>query len=164
MKKMVLSLLVHNEAGVTSRIAGLFTRRGYNMDSITGGVTQDPEISRITVVVHGDDNILEQVTKQLAKLEDVIEIEELHPDGSVCRELILVRVAVNEIQRPELIAVANIFRANVVDVAKDSLMIELTGDKSKLDAFLQLLTGYEILGIARTGITGLSRGAYSGQI
>lgn len=163
MKKMVLSLLVHNEAGVTSRIAGLFTRRGYNMDSITGGVTQNPTISRITVVVHGDDNILEQVTKQLAKLEDVVEIEELHPEGSVCRELILVRVAVNEIQRPEVIAVANIFRANVVDVAKDSLMIELTGDKSKLDAFLQLLTGYEILGIARTGITGLSRGAFLNQ-
>lgn len=163
MKKMVLSLLVHNEAGVTSRIAGLFTRRGYNMDSITGGVTQNPTISRITVVVHGDDNILEQVTKQLAKLEDVVEIEELHPEGSVCRELILVRVAVNEIQRPEVIAVANIFRANVVDVARDSLMIELTGDKSKLDAFLQLLTGYEILGIARTGITGLSRGAFLNQ-
>lgn len=162
MKKMVLSLLVHNEAGVTSRIAGLFTRRGYNMDSITGGVTQDPMISRITVVVHGDDNILEQVTKQLAKLEDVVEIEELHPEYSVCRELILVRVAVNEIQRPEVVAVANIFRANVVDVARDSLMIELTGDKSKLDAFLQLLTGYEILGIARTGITGLSRGGFSG--
>ena len=163
MKKMVLSLLVHNEAGVTSRIAGLFTRRGYNMDSITGGVTQNPMISRITVVVHGDDNILEQVTKQLAKLEDVVEIEELQPEGSVCRELILVRVAVNEIQSPEVIAVANIFRANVVDVARDSLMIELTGDKSKLDAFLQLLTGYEILGIARTGITGLSRGAFSNQ-
>lgn len=162
MKKMVLSLLVHNEAGVTSRIAGLFTRRGYNMDSITGGVTQNPMISRITVVVHGDDNILEQVTKQLAKLEDVVEIEELHPEYSVCRELILVRVAVNEIQRPEVVAVANIFRANVVDVARDSLMIELTGDKSKLDAFLQLLTGYEILGIARTGITGLSRGGFSG--
>lgn len=159
MRKMVLSLLVHNEAGVTSRIAGLFTRRGYNMDSITGGVTQDPAVSRITVTVHGDEEILEQVTKQLAKLEDVIDIEELVPDASVCRELILVRVAVNEIQRPEIVSVADIFRANVVDVAKDSLMIELTGTKSKLDAFLELLTGYEILGIARTGLTGLSRGS-----
>ena len=156
---MVLSLLVHNEAGVTSRIAGLFTRRGYNMDSITGGVTQDPAVSRITVTVHGDEEILEQVTKQLAKLEDVIDIEELVPETSVCRELILVRVAVNEIQRPEIVSVADIFRANVVDVAKDSLMIELTGTKSKLDAFLELLTGYEILGIARTGLTGLSRGS-----
>ena len=159
MRKMVLSLLVHNEARVTSRIAGLFTRRGYNMDSITGGVTQDPAVSRITVTVHGDEEILEQVTKQLAKLEDVIDIEELVPDTSVCRELILVRVAVNEIQRPEIVSVADIFRANVVDVAKDSLMIELTGTKSKLDAFLELLTGYEILGIARTGLTGLSRGS-----
>ncbi len=159
MRKMVLSLLVRNEAGVTSRISGLFTRRGYNIDSFTGGVTENPHISRITVVVTGDDDILEQVTKQLSKLEDVVEMEELEPETSVCRELILVRVAVNEIQRPEVVSVADIFRANVVDVAKDSLMIELTGNKSKLDAFLELLAGYEILGIARTGLTGLCRGS-----
>ncbi len=110
-------------------------------------------------MVHGEEAVLEQVTKQLSKLEDVIEIEELEPGTSVCRELILVRVAVNEIQRPEVVSVADIFRANVVDVAKNSLMIELTGDASKLDAFLELLTGYEILGIARTGLTGLCRGS-----
>ena len=156
---MVLSLLVLNMAGGTSRIAGLFSRRGYNMDSITGGVTENPDITRVTVVVHGEEAVLEQVTKQLSKLEDVIEIEELEPGTSVCRELILVRVAVNEIQRPEVVSVADIFRANVVDVAKNSLMIELTGDASKLDAFLELLTGYEILGIARTGLTGLCRGS-----
>lgn len=160
MRKMVLSLLVRNEAGVTSRISGLFTRRGYNMESITGGVTENSLVSRITIVVSGEEGLLEQVTKQLAKLEDVIEIEELEADNSVCRELILVRVAVNEIQRPEIVSVADIFRANVVDVAKDSLMIELTGNKSKLDAFLELLRGYEILGIARTGITGLFRGMH----
>ncbi len=160
MRKMVLSLLVRNESGVTSRISGLFTRRGYNMESITGGVTENALVSRITVVVSGEEALLEQVTKQLAKLEDVIEIEELEADNSVCRELILVRVAVNEIQRPEIVSVADIFRANVVDVAKDSLMIELTGNKSKLDAFLELLRGYEILGIARTGITGLFRGMH----
>ena len=129
------------------------------MDSITGGVTEDPDITRVTVVVHGEEAVLEQVTKQLSKLEDVIEIEELEQGTSVCRELILVRVAVNEIQRPEVVSVADIFRANVVDVAKNSLMIELTGDASKLDAFLELLTGYEILGIARTGLTGLCRGS-----
>ena len=159
MRMMGLSLLVHNRAGVTSLIAVLFSRRGYNMDSITGGVTENPDITRVTVVVHGEDAVLEQVTKQLSKLEDVIEIEELEPGTSVCRELILVRVAVNEIQRPEVVSVADIFRANVVDVAKNSLMIELTGDASKLDAFLELLTGYEILGIARTGLTGLCRGS-----
>lgn len=159
MRQMVLSLIVNNEAGVTSRISGLFTRRGYNMESITGGATENPLRSRITVVVTGDEEILEQVMKQLVKLEDVIAIEELGPTDSVCRELILVRVAVNEIQRPEVVSVANIFRANVVDVAKDSLMIELTGNSSKLDAFLELLAGYEILGIARTGVTGLLRGS-----
>lgn len=159
MRKMVLSLLVHNEAGVTSRISGLFTRRGYNIEGITGGVTENPLITRVTVEVEGEEDVLEQVTKQLAKLEDVIAMEELTPADSVCRELILVRVAANEIQRPEVVAVANIFRANVVDVSKDSLMIELTGNKSKLDAFLELLAGYEILGIARTGLTGLMRGS-----
>lgn len=158
MRKMVLSLLVHNRAGVISRISGLFSRRGYNMDSITAGITENPHVTRIIVVVHGDEEILEQVIKQLDKIEDVIAIEELKPESSVCRELILVRVAVNEIQRPEVVSVADIFRANVVDVARDSLMIELTGNKSKLDAFLELLTGYEILGIARTGLTGLCRG------
>lgn len=159
MRKMVLSLLVNNGAGVTSRIAGLFTRRGYSMDSITGGVTENPLVSRMTVVVTVEEEMLEQVIKQLAKLEDVKSIDVLEPDNSVCRELILVRVAVNEIQRPEVVSVADIFRANVVDVAKDSLMIELTGNKSKLDAFLELLAGYEILGIARTGLTGLKRGS-----
>ena len=130
------------------------------MESITGGATEDEKVSRLTVVVSGEDEVLEQVTKQLDKLEDVIKIEELESDNSVCRELILVRVAVNEIQRPEVVSVADIFRANVVDVSKDSLMMELTGNKSKLDAFLELLRGYEILGIARTGVTGLFRGKH----
>lgn len=160
MRKMVLSLLVRNEAGITSRISALFTRRGYSMESITGGDTENSGIARLTVVVSGEEHVLEQVKKQLAKIDNVIEIQELEPDNSVCRELVLVRVAVNEIQRPEIVSVANIFRANVLDVAKDSLMIELTGNKSKLDAFLELLRGYEILGIARTGITGLFRGMY----
>ena len=130
------------------------------MESITGGDTENSGIARLTVVVSGEEHVLEQVKKQLAKIDNVIEIQELEPDNSVCRELVLVRVAVNEIQRPEIVSVANIFRANVLDVAKDSLMIELTGNKSKLDAFLELLRGYEILGIARTGITGLFRGMY----
>lgn len=156
--KMVLSLLVHNEAGVTSRISGLFTRRGFNIEDITGGVTSNPEISRITVVFEGDEDVRDQVINQLSKLEDVVKIEELNRDNSVCRELILVRVGVNEIQRPEVVSVADIFRAKVIDVSMDSMIIELTGDKTKLDAFLELLTGYEILEIARTGLTGLRRG------
>lgn len=159
MRNMVLSLLVHDEAGVTSRISGLFTRRGYNLVSITGGRTETPGLSRVTVEVEGEEDVLEQVTKQLSKLEDVIKVEELTADDSVCRELILVRVRANQILRPEVITVANTFRANVIDVAKESLMIELTGSRSKLDAFLELLAGYEIIGLARTGLTGLLRGS-----
>lgn len=157
MRKIVLSLLVNNEAGVTSRISGLFTRRGFNIEGITAGPTTNPLISRITVVVEADEDTHEQVIKQLGKLEDVIEIEELDADNSVFRELILVKVAVNEIQRPEIVSIADIFRAKIVGVNKDSMMIELTGDASKIDAFLELLVGYEILSIARTGLTGLSR-------
>lgn len=158
MEQVVLSLLVHNEAGVMSRICGLFTRRGFNIEDITGGITSNPNVSRITVVFEGDSDVKTQVINQLSKLEDVISIDELRKDNSVCRELILVRVGVNEIQRPEVVSVADIFRAKVIDVSMDSMIIELTGDKSKLDAFLELLTGYEILEIARTGLTGLRRG------
>ena len=110
------------------------------------------------VVFEGDEDVRDQVINQLSKLEDVVKIEELNRDNSVCRELILVRVGVNEIQRPEVVSVADIFRAKVIDVSMDSMIIELTGDKTKLDAFLELLTGYEILEIARTGLTGLRRG------
>lgn len=157
MSKIVLSLLVNNETGVTSRISGLFTRRGFNIEGITAGVTTDPHISRITVAVEADEDIREQVIKQLGKLEDVIEIEELEAGNSVFRELILVKVGVNEIQRPEIISIADIFRAKIVGVNKTSMMIELTGDTPKIEAFLELLVGYEIISIARTGLTGLGR-------
>jgi len=159
MGKRVLSTLVNNTFGVLSRVSGLFSRRGYNIDSLTVGVTADPRFSRMTVVVSGDELILDQIEKQLAKLEDVIEIKELPLGESVYRELILLKVKAEDKDRQAVIAIADIFRAKVVDVAKDSMMIELTGDQSKLDAFIGLLESYEILELARTGITGLSRGA-----
>ncbi|MBE5962125.1 MAG: acetolactate synthase small subunit [Lachnospiraceae bacterium] len=159
MSKMVLSILVENTAGVLSRVSGLFSRRGYNIDSLTVGVTENKEFSRMTVVVSGDDQILEQIRKQLDKLEDVVEIKELKADESVCRELILVKVHANESERQSVIAVADIFRAKIVDVAKESLMIELTGNQAKIDAFIKLLEGFRILEIVRTGITGLTRGS-----
>ena len=159
MQKRILSLLVDNTAGVLSRISGLFSRRGYNIDSLSGGVTADERSSRMTVVCSGDELILEQITKQLAKLVDVRDIKVLEPDNSVSRELVLVKVAAKPEQREAIISIANIFRANVIDVAKESLVIELTGSKSKLKAFVKLLEDYEILELARTGITGLSRGA-----
>ena len=154
----VFSLLVDNNPGVLSRVSGLFSRRGYSIDSITAGVTADPRFTRITIVASGDELILSQIEKQVRKLEDVIEIKVLHPEDSVYRELIMVKVRANKTERTEIISVADIFRAKIVDVEKDSLMVELTGNGSIVDAFLELLEGYEILELARTGITGLQRG------
>lgn len=159
MQKRILSLLVDNTAGVLSRIAGLFSRRGYNIDSLTVGVTADDRFSRMTVVCSGDEQILEQITKQLAKLVDVRTIKVLDPANCVSHELVMIKVAAKPEQRQGIIAVADIFRAKVVDVSKESLIIEMTGSKSKLEAFIDLLGDYEILELARTGVTGLSRGS-----
>ena len=157
MQKKVFQLLVDNTSGVLSRISGLFSRRGYNIESITAGVTADPRFTRITIVTSGDDVILEQIEKQVGKLVDVRDIKELKPDESVYRELILIKVKATAEQRQGVIAVADIFRAKIVDVAKESLIIELTGNQNKIEAFIGLLDGYEILELARTGIAGLSR-------
>ena len=159
MKKRILSILVDNTSGVLSRVAGLFSRRGYNIDSLTVGETQNPAYSRMTVVVRGDDQVLDQIEKQVAKLEVVRAVKVLKHGERVCRELILVTVAVEADQRPAVVAIADIFRAKIVDVGVDTLMIELTGNQNKLDAFVKLLSGYEIKEMVRTGITGLSRGA-----
>lgn len=158
MKQRVLSILVDNTSGVLSRVAGLFSRRGYNIDSLTVGVTADPKYSRMTVVCSGDDLVLEQITKQLEKLIDVRDIKVLTPGERVSRELILVKVRASAVQRKEIIQIVDIFRAKIVDIGKESLIVELTGGQNKLSAFTELLDGYEILEIARTGITGLSRG------
>ena len=159
MKKRVLSLLVDNTSGVLSRVSGLFSRRGYNIDSLTVGETADPRYSRMTVVVSGDERILDQITKQLRKLIDVVDIKTLQENKCVERELILIKVRADETTRQGVISIANIFRAKIVDVSVDSLIIELTGSQSKLESFVKLMEGYEILELARTGITGLSRGA-----
>ncbi|NCB93639.1 MAG: acetolactate synthase small subunit [Clostridia bacterium] len=160
MKQRILSILVDNTAGVLSRVAGLFSRRDYNIDSLTVGVTGDPKYSRMTVVCSGDDQVLDQITKQVNKLVDVRDIKILEPDASVIRELILIKVRVSKLNRQNVISIADIFRAKVVDVSVDSMVLELTGSKSKLEAFIDLLgDGNEILEIARTGVSGLSRGA-----
>lgn len=158
MKRQVLSLLVENTAGVVSHIVGLFSRRGFNIESFSAGPTYDPRFSRITIVSTGEDRVLEQIEKQLAKLEDVIDIKELAVGESVCRELILVKIRAKDTDRQAVLSVAEIFRARILDVASDSLVVELTGEQRKLDAFIGLLEGYEILELARTGLTGLSRG------
>lgn len=160
MNKMVLSILVDNTSGALSRIAGLFSRRGYNIDSLTVGETENPLFSRMTIVATGDDATLEQIVKQLAKLEDVRDIKVLKNDASVCRELVLVKVEAGKEERSSLASVVDIFRAKVVDVSENSMMIELTGNQAKLDAFIKLLDGYEIKELVRTGITGLARGFF----
>ncbi|HHT98155.1 MAG TPA: acetolactate synthase small subunit [Clostridiales bacterium] len=159
MKKMVLSILVDNTAGVLSRVSGLFSRRGYNIDSLTVGETQDPKTSRMTIVAQGDDQILEQIKRQLQKLEDVIEIIELLPDESVTRELILLKVTVSPKERQDVISIADIFRAKIVDIASESMMLELTGNQLKIDACIKLLEDFTIKEMVRTGVTGLTRGS-----
>lgn len=158
MKKVVFSLLVKDTAGVLSRIAGLFARRGYSIDTINAGVTEDPQYTRITVVARGDDNILEQIRQQITKLEDVKKVIVLNGDDSVCRELLLAKVRANKKEKQEIIAMADVFRAKIVDVAKDAIMVELTGNLNKIDAFIELLYDFDVIEIVRTGLTGLSRG------
>lgn len=160
MRRCVLSVLVENSSGVLSRVAGLFSRRGYNIDSLTVGETQNPDFSRMTIMTRGEDEELEQIRKQLAKLVDVVDIKELPDDESVCRELVLVKIEADAEKRPQVITVADIFRAKIVDVAEKSIMVELTGNQNKLDAFMRLLSDFHILQLARTGITGLARGAF----
>ncbi len=159
MRKQALSILVENTSGVLSHISGLFSRRGYNIDSFSSGVTADPRYTRITILASGGEQILEQIEKQLAKLEDVRNIKKLEPGTSVTRELILVKIKAKDTERQAILSVTNIFHGKVVDVTNDSMVIELTGHQDKLDAFMDLLQGYEILELARTGITGLTRGS-----
>ncbi|MGN1197218.1 MAG: acetolactate synthase small subunit [Acetatifactor sp.] len=161
MQKKVFQLLTDNTSGVLSRISGLFSRRGYNIESITAGVTADPRYSRITIVASGDDEILEQIEKQVRKLVDVRDIKELKPGKSVFRELILVKVKATAEQRQNIITIAGSFRAKIIDFAAESLIIELTGDQQKLEAFIGLMQDYGILELARTGIAGLGRGTDS---
>ncbi len=158
MQNMVLSILIDNTPGALSRVVGLFSRRGYNIDSLTVGETENTAVSRMTVAVTGDRIILDQIEKQICKLENVIAVKELTGEASVCRELILVKVSAAQEARPAINAIVEIFRAKIVDVASDSMMIELTGNQAKLNAFTKLLDGYEIKELVRTGITGLARG------
>lgn len=158
LQQKVFQLLVDNTSGVLSRISGLFSRRGYNIESITAGVTADPRFTRITIVTSGDDDILDQIEKQVAKLVDVRDIKVLEPEDSVYRELVLIKVLAPAEQRQGVISVVDIFRAKIIDVSQEGLVVELTGNQTKIEAFINLLSGYEILEIARTGIAGLRRG------
>jgi len=159
MAKHILSVLVENHAGVLLRVAGLFGRRGFNIDSLVVGVTESPAFSRMTIVVECDDKLIEQVMKQLNKLIDVIKVRALSEGNSVNRELALIKVSAPQETRHEIIQMVNIFRAKVVDVAKDSLTIEVTGTPEKIIALCDMLAQYGILEMARTGMVSLERGS-----
>ena len=159
MKQHVVSALVENRAGTLSRVSGLFSRRGFNIDSLTVGETDDRSISRMTIAVSGDDAVLEQIIKQLGKLVDVIAVRELAQDSCLRREIMLVKVSADEKTRPAVIEIAGIFRSRIVDVSPATITIEATGDIEKLDGLLLLLRPYGILELARTGLVALERGS-----
>jgi acetolactate synthase-1/3 small subunit len=158
-----LSVLVENKPGVLTRVASLFARRGFNIDSLAVGVTEDPTLSRITIVVGGDDVRLEQVAKQLHKLINVIKIQDLDPREMVDRDLVLFKVNAPADRRHEIIEIANVFRAKIVDVGKNTVTIEATGASDKLAAMEDLLRAYGIKELARTGKIALSRGSREGS-
>lgn len=158
MKEYVISALVENRSGVLSRISGLFSRRGYNIDSLSVGETEDPTVSRMTIVTRADKQMQEQIKKQLNKLVDVIKIVELREETSVYRELALIKVKAVKETRAEIIEICNIFRAHVVDVSNESLVVEATGDQGKISALNKMLEPYGVKEIIRTGLTALERG------
>ncbi|MDY0385764.1 MAG: acetolactate synthase small subunit [Methanolobus sp.] len=153
-----LAVLVENKYGVLSRVAGMFSRRGYNIDSLTVGVTDDPTMSRMTIVVKGNDDVMEQVTKQLNKLIDVIRVIDLRAEDSVERELALIKVKSDVNTRSEIMQIADVFRAHIIDVGSKSMTVEVTGDEGKITAIEQLLKPFGIKEMARTGKVALSRG------
>ena len=158
MAKHTLSVLVENHAGVLSRVSGLFCRRGFNIDSLAVGVTENPEISRITIVVDGDDYTVEQVSKQLNKLIDVIKIKQLDKGDSVSRELALIKVNATASTRAEIIQIVEIFRVKIVDVSKNTLTIEAAGSNDKIAALEDMVRQFGIKEIVRTGTIAIDRG------
>ena len=153
-----ISVLVENKFGVLARIAGLFSGRGYNIDSLNVAETEDPTVSRMTIVARGDDRILEQINKQLNRLIDVIRVSDVTPEPHVERELVMVKVSALPKNRSEIIQIADIFRANIVDVTPETLIIAVTGNESKVTAMINMLRPYGIKEIARSGQVAISRG------
>lgn len=159
MARYVLSVLVRNSSGVLTRVSGLFSRRGFNIDSLTVGRTENSEISRMTIALNGGLEELEQFTKQLNKLEDVLRVLSLKPENSVYRELVLIKVKADAEQRASINEIVKIFRSKIVDISPETLTVELTGDESKINAHIKLLEEYEIKELVRTGVCALERGA-----
>lgn len=152
-----ISILVENKFGVLTRIAGMFSGRGFNIDTLNVGPTLDPTASRMTIVVRGDDKVLDQVTKQLDKLVDVIDVQDFQDEAYVDRELVLLRVSANSQTRVEVMQICDIFRAKIIDVQSDTLAVEITGNDTKISKFLALMEGFGITELTRTGKVALPR-------
>ena len=157
--KHTIAVIVENKSGVLTRIAGLFSRRSFNIDSLSVGATDNPDYARMTITVQGDRDVLEQVIKQLSKQINVIRVSELDASESVVRELAVIKVSADKENRSEIMQIVNIFRAKIIDVSHRSMIIEVTGDENKIDAMIQLLRQFGIKELARTGMVSMVRGA-----
>jgi acetolactate synthase-1/3 small subunit len=157
--KHTIAVIVENKSGVLTRIAGLFSRRSFNIESLSVGATDNPDYSRMTLSVQGDEVVLEQVIKQLSKLINVIRVSELSPDESIERELAIIKVSADKENRSEIMQLVSVFRANIIDVSARSMIIEVTGDEQKIDALVLLLRQFGIKELARTGKVSMIRGA-----
>ena len=159
-QQFIVSLLVNNHSGVLTRVSSLFSRRAFNIDSLTVGETEDPVLSRMTIVSWGDDYMKDQIVKQLQKLQDVKKVQLMHSDKIVIRELMIVKVKLEKVLLPELMQAVSAFRADVVDLSPDSMAIEITGETAKLNAFLDYIRQYSIIEMTRTGPTAIGRSTY----
>ena len=156
MQKYILSVVVKNNAGVLARVSSLFGRRGFNIDSLTVSATTDPKISRMSIIVQGDEATLEQIIKQVSKLEETIEVEQLWEDESYCKELVFVKVlAVSSSARESIREVAEVYNANIVESTHNAIIVELTEVPSRIDAFLAVISNFEILEMCRSGVTAM---------
>lgn len=158
MSRFVIAALVSNQSGVLTRVSGMFTRRGFNIDSLTVGETEDPRFSRITILMNGEEHEKDQIIKQLGKLYDVKKVQVLDKEKSVYRELLLIKVRNEAATRQDILAAVDIFRSKIVDYSPSTLCIELTGESSKIEAFIELVKPFGILEICRTGVVALGRG------
>lgn len=161
--RRTLSILVENSPGVLARVAGLFGRRGFNIDSLAVGVTEDKALSRMTIVVDGDARSIEQVSKQLNKLVNVIRVSDLDAEASVCRELALIKIHAEPSARAAVMQIVDIFRARIVDVNRKSLIVEITGDEEKIDALLEMAREFGVKEVVRTGTIAIGRGGQIGK-
>ena len=158
MARHTLSVLVNNHMGVLSRVSGLFSRRGYNIESLSVGATEDANISRMTIVMECEDDVYIQIKNQLAKLMDVLKLTEFKDDESVKRELALIKIDSKKEKRSQILEIANIFRAHVIDVTNNTIIIEITGDQNKVSAIISMLDEFGIKEVIRTGVTAIARG------